>query len=612
MKPSLKKTLMTLTMLSAGFFICSPYAAQAAFKKPKVKEVASDTSFQQYPKLGEVKADVNAALELHQTATFLLSDKKTLEDYKASIEKYDEIVKRLNQNIQCNKTQLNEYFSNGDQVWKNASAWAEDSATRLLANASDSLGDSATAATGTSASDTDSAYAGINESTSEAEAMAMAKSGGADAQAIGDAALESDEMDMDELTAFGKIRWDVGYEVLKDIYANPEKWGDQKKKFTPWVDQKHVYDVYLKNHYADMEKHYVATPLKPFPAKPTMNSGASYLPADYYDGTVPEMKVSDTPYVAASASADDVWCGQTGDKKNECARVNKGALYSKHLAYVAALQTYPLKQGYSAPSMEAPYLPQAPLPPWRESVFILNVNKELPQVASNLPDPWYKVTQNIENFTSQGELANLVERHGNTIRYRPGDYNNETKEIKNDSNGTPKLPIPLIENRISSYLALVTAKDEQEPIKDRAVASIQELNESIIAVLAKAGYDVPNKDTFSLANESDYQMAMNKLEELQNQKATSAETKMATLRAEFGGSLLPSVKQILDEESVTLNALKKDSEFLVGVTRDNASEINSLLMTAVADATANQTYKENLEKQMEDTTPLPPVGCPVL
>lgn len=612
MKPSLKKTLMTLTMLSAGFFICSPYAAQAAFKKPKVKEVVSDTSFQQYPKLGEVKADVNSALELHQTATFLLSDKKTLEDYKASIEKYDEIVKRLNQNVQCNKNQLNEYFTNGDQVWKNASAWAEDSSTRLLAKASDSLGDSATATTGTSSSDTDSAYSGINESTSEAEAMAMAKSGGDNAQAIGDAALDSDEMDMDELSAFGKIRWDVGSEVLKDIYANPEKWGDQKKKFTPWVDQKHVYDVYLKNHYADMEKHYVATPLKPFPAKPTMSNSDSYLPADYYNGAVPDMKVSNTPYVAAAASADDVWCGQTNGKKNECVRVNKGSLYSKHLAYVAALQTYPLKQGYSAPSMAAPYLPQDPLPPWRESVYIMNVNKELPQVASTLPDPWYKVTQSIENFTSQGELANLVERNGNTIRYRPGDYNNETKEIKNDSNGTPKLPIPLIENRFSSYLALTAAKEEQEPIKDRAVASIQELNESILAVLSKAGYDVPNKDTFSLANESDYQTAMKKLEELQNQKAASAETKMETLRTEFGGTLLPSVEQMLGEEKVALDAVKKDSEFLIGVTRDNASEINSLLMTAVADATANQTYKENLEKQMEDTTPLPPVGCPIL
>ena len=103
-----------------------------------------------------------------------------------------------------------------------------------------------------------------------------------------------------------------------------------------------------------------------------------------------------------------------------------------------------------------------------------------------------------------------------------------------------------------------------------------------------------------------------KMKELQNAKINSAKAKMANLQASFGGKLLPSVKQMLQEETVTMDALQKDTEFLIGVTRDNAKEINSLLLTAAADATANQTYKENLEGSMEEVSPIPSVGCPVL
>lgn len=74
MKPSLKTTLMTVTILSTGFFALSSSLAYAAYKKPEVKKTAANTSFQQYPKLGEVKDDVNTALDLHQTAASLLSE----------------------------------------------------------------------------------------------------------------------------------------------------------------------------------------------------------------------------------------------------------------------------------------------------------------------------------------------------------------------------------------------------------------------------------------------------------------------------------------------------------------------------------------------------------
>jgi len=626
MKPTLKNTLMTLTILSAGFFVLSSGVAQAGYRKPKAKPVAANVSFKQYPKLGEVKAEVNTALNLHQTAVALLADKKQLEEYKASIEKYNEIVRRLNENTGCNISLLNQNFTDGAAVWEAVSAYAENTSSTLLAEASDSLGDADASAqlgalenkmnAGDSSADSGSAaavasnspYANINENTSEAEANAMVSAGKAQAES----GTTDADMDIDEASKFGKIRWDVGYAVLKNIYAHPQEWGTVKKKFQPWIDQKHIYDVYLEKHYQEMEKNYVFNPLRPFPVKPKMTKNDSYLPEDYYNDTVPDVTVSSEDYRDATATADDKWCGQTDGKKNVCARVNKGRLYTLHQAYVAALATYDLKEGVPAPDMKAPYLPQKPLPPWRESVYIMNVEKQIPEIASDLPDPWYKVTQNIDNFTNQGELSNLVERHGSKVRYRPGDYDSTTGEIKNDSHGIPKLPIPLMVNRISSYLALLSAKEEQEPIKDRAIASIKEMNENIISTLSKVGYTLPNADSFDLAKDSDYKMALAKLGELQNMKIAAAKAKMQDLRSSFGGKLMPSVNQVLAEETVTMNALQTDTEFLVNVTRDNAKEINSLLITAAADATANETYKDNLSGQMEELSTVPAVGCPVL
>ena len=624
MKPTFKKTLMALTMLSTSFFILSFETAQAGYQKPKVKEAVANPDFKQYPQLGKVKADVNLALDLHQTAASLLSDKEQLEKYKASIEKYNEIERRLKENTDCNISLLNENFSNGAAIWKNVSAYAEDTASVMLAKASDSLSDSKSTAQlqalenkvkagdasddgSASASSSNSQFSGIDANTSTEDAQAMVNSTSAAAENA------TTDMDMDQVSAFGKVRWDIGHAILADIYKYPKKWGKMKKAFKPWVDQKHIYDVYVDRHYAEIESNYVLdeTHLS-FPARPKLSASDSYLPEDNYEGEVPEITVSDTKYVKASANADARWCGQTDGKKNECVRVNKGSLVKQHKAYETALKAYKLADGSTNhPQMELPYLPQKPLPPWRESVYIKNVEKQLPEFASELPDPWYRVTESVVNYAPNGELSNLVEVYGNTIRYRPGDYNATTGEIRK-THGVPRIPIPLMTNRISSYLALVAAREEQEPIKDRAIASIKEMNESIVSLLSKAGYNVPNPDSFDLTKEADYNMALKKMGELQNVKIASAKTKMKALEASFGGKLLPSVKQVLAEETATMDAMQKDTEFLVGVTRDNAKEINSLLLTAVADATANANYKKNLNSKMDELTSVPAVGCPVL
>ena len=241
----------------------------------------------------------------------------------------------------------------------------------------------------------------------------------------------------------------------------------------------------------------------------------------------------------------------------------------------------------------------------------MNVEKELPEFASELPEPWYLVTQNIDYFTSHGELSNLVQKHNKTIRYRPGDYKSDTGEIKKDIFGNPKLPLPLTSNRISAYLTLLDARDKQEPIKDKALASIKEMNEKIVASLKEYGCVIPNASTFDLRKQSDYDLAVRELKRVKSVQIASSQAKIKALKAKFK-KLLPSVKQMLDEESTALKAIQKDTSFLVSIQRENAPDINSLLMKAIADMIADQTYKANIEQQTQDASVVPDVGCPVL
>lgn len=592
MKSSLKKTLLTVTFLSAGGFVFAQSAEAASFfAQTEADPVVVNKDAEQYNVLSDVKDNVNAAMELHKTAGTFLADRKVLQGYKDSVEMYNEIKNRLQQNIQCNETSLKEHFSDGETVWKNVSAWAEDSASKLLAKASDALNTDSETDAGLKALEKKADSGDFSDTGANIKTPVVADSYGTD-------------MNLDELAVYAKVRWDVGYQVLKDLYASPEKWGSVKKPFSIWQDQRYSYNAYLKDKYTQMTAPY-NTKNASLPAVPQLSDSDAGVPSDYFTGTVPQ---NPTASDYSGKTPDARWCG----KGNTCERINKGTLYAQHVAYVTALKQLPLKLGQSTPDMSAPYLPSVPLPPWRESVYILGVNKELPELGSELPEPWARIVQNINYFSSKGEMANLVEKKGNTVRFRPGDYDAESGEVKLDKKGNPKLPIPLSTNRISAYLSLKDALTQQEPVKERAEASIKEMGENVLAAFAKAGYQVENPESFDLAKDGDYNTAVRKFTELQKEKIEAARQKIAELKRQYSGKIMPSVQQILDEETRTIKAMEKDKEFLVDVTRSNAADIDSLIKTAVADRVANETYQTNLDQQMEDMSPVPAVGCPVL
>lgn len=736
MKPTLRNTLMMLTILSSGFFFLSSEMAAAGvnksdlekittggfkkkghkastiFEKPDLKEVVENITFKQYPILGEAKADVNMALNLHQTAASLLAEKEQLEKYKENIDIHEKIKANLEQNKQCNINLLKENFKEKDanRIWERASAYAEDTAAELLEQASHSLGKGKNnkdvndyslgeleetekdikdkEAKGvlteadvpggmkTQSNSSDSKYKDINQDTTSEKLAELVNAASSEANS------SSTDMDMNDAVLFGKVRWDVGTAILKDIYLHTNEWlksdngseGEMAKPFSPWEDQKKIYDVYVKKHYQTMENCFrnkrweeprycwrqvcnwvddedgghdecydeeyqcgvdIKIDPEPFPEKPTVknpgNGQDPYLPQynyrnydkEYAEGKLEPLNESLSDDKRLN-SPDEQWCGNKDGKKKVCHRINQGKLLETHEEYVRKLTSgehFERKEDSELGGdwereicknpdlLKPPYIPQRPLPPWREIVYILNTEKQIPEMGSALPDPWQRVTKAVENYKENGELSHLVEVSGNTVRYRPGDYNPETGQVKRGADGNPKMPIPLVTNRISSYLTLFSAEEDQRPVRERAEAAIEEMENNIRKVLETAGYTGLPKD-FDLTKESDYNKALAKLGEFQNIKINSAKAKINQLKGKFP-VLLGEVQEMINDEMETMNALQKDSEFLIGVSRDDRKEIEDLLNKARADKEANALYKENLKDQQKDLSKVPEVDCPI-
>ena len=589
----LNKQLILTGALTAVLFSSEAMASAFSFKQGEAKPVTLGNDFEQYELLDQVKEAVNSAISIHRMATSLSEKKETLQKHRNSIERYDEMKNRLEQNVRCNENSLTEHFSDGKRIWQNVSAWAEDSSSKLLAKASDSLGP--------------------DDGSDDQLKKLEAKSAAGDISDTGADIVTPDvsestivDMDVSRMTAYAKVRWDVGDKVLKDLYAYPEKWGKVKKRFAPWRDQRTSYNAYLKSKYERMMAPYNVKSAK-LPPYPQLKDGDSGIPSDYYTGTVPQLKISES---YSGATPDARWCG----KDNECVRVNKGSLYQQHVAFVAALKAAPLKFGQSAPDMSAPYLPSIPLPPWREAAYITGVEPDLStaDLRPYLPEVWVRIIDNPVLFDKDGELGSLAEKKNGKIQFKADAYDAESGEVKEDKNGNPVIPLPLMTNRISAYLVLKDSLERQEPIKDRAKISIKEINENVIATFAKQGYNVENPDKFDLAKESDYQQAMKKIAELQKNKTDEAERQIKTLNGKFGVKLMSSVKKMLAEEVKTIKALQTDTDFLVKVNRDNAANIDTLIKTKIADDLATKTYKANGADAEEEANSIPPVGCPVL
>lgn len=637
-----------MTVLSAGFALL-PLSARADFSAVKSEsKYVRNKNLDQYKDLNEIKTDSDAAATIHEFIHMLPNDREEIRKNQKQIDRYNEIALRLKNNVDCNIDLMNDRFSDGKSVWDKISAYAEESAKEALAKASDDTADDAAQLNASSKYKTADSKQADADSDNLSEQYMKGNFGDVDAledapegQSLSDKLASQkkeankanskmnatqtseteDASQADKLRAFARIRWDIGTEVLKNLYAYPQKWGKMKtgREYMPWMDQKYTYDFYL-------QQKYIEGPLAKLPPlvglkalKETIGEMLfaskqlkDYLPEVHYREPDTE-DAEDTAGELPSDAADEFWCG----KDNKCLRVNKGPIFEKHEAIITALAS----AGVDTSKIKAPYVPAAPLPPWQEATFMLD--EELTKGV--VQDPWLKIEENDDLLHEDGEFANLVVKNKKVlfksrcgsadvkVCIDPSKYDEEKGEPKKDKKGNALLPLPLQFNRVSSYLALASAEEEARPQKENAVESIKKINEDLIAKLKQVGYDVKNPQTFNLNDEAQYNTLVSDLRGLHAKYLRSSSAKIEAMERKYK-NLFSSVKTMLTLEKTFAKSLGKDAEFLLSVDRRSKVEdyatFDSELRTAVADKAAAETYSANIESDDDDG--IPPVGCPIL
>lgn len=665
MKYSFKRAIMAVTMLSAGFMVFPVSAAEFSILKPEPKYV-KDKNLGQYKDVNGVLTESDMASSVHDYIRTLPAKLEEIQKHQAQIDRYNEIAKRLLDSENCNRKFLNTHFSEGDKIWDSLSAWAEESAKEKLAEASDETVDDAAelnkGAKYTKDGDLDQAksdakdmagkyatgdFSDVNtkdETTGVADSLAQQKkegnSVGAKMDAQNAAEGEQDkETETDKMRAFARIRWDIGTEVLKNLYAHPDDWGKPKKElmFKPWKDQMIAYNAYLIDRYAapfaenevvaKLKKKEIAKVLekelpdilekdfpdlfkKKFPKITEEPEQAdAYLPEfSYTKPEVEPVKAEETEEEKKLKynEADELFCGEG----NECLRVNDGPFLALHQKILAVTG--------SSPSVEeAPYLPAAPLPPWKEVAYMLD--DDLSKAV--LPDPWIRIAQDSELLDEEGEFANLVVKNKTMpffgkitcgseeiqVCVDPKRYDGEKNEPKK-KNGKPMIDLPLHDNRISAYLVLKASKEEAEPMKDNAIEAIKRIKQNLAADIQRLGYTIPNPDALDLMDKAQYKNLETELKNLQKSHLDAAARQIQAIRKTYP-KLDPDVRKILDREAAIAKAMEKDSGFLLNVARGNYQTVDSDLKTAKADKAATDTYKKELEKTAEEED-LPTAYCP--
>ncbi len=160
--------------------------------------------------------------------------------------------------------------------------------------------------------------------------------------------------------------WKLGEDILTDVYANQDAWGERKSTTTPsfpiWEDQKYVYDQAWDKKYTQINAFFGVPPM----GRPLIKNEAKY---DY-------------------ARHDDV--------------------VAAHTAYLTALAaTNPQKALLLPDSLRKPPEPAPrPLPPKKEAVIYREASDGSIQVYPEWPAPWQEFANSgFSSYNPKGEMA---------------------------------------------------------------------------------------------------------------------------------------------------------------------------------------------------------------
>lgn len=267
---------------------------------------------------------ISQALEAHALLNQTENTKQAQTDYNESKKQYEDAQKRFQALNDCNIKRLSEQFKDPKSTWEKITRTYDEKEKEL------------------------SIYINAAEPTHVYQVKQS------------DDAMYSDQ-EISEMF----LHWSLGNEILTDVYANQDAWGERKNKEAPsfplWEDQKFFFDKEWDDYYTELNTLFGVPP-----------QGRPIIDDRKYDYNQAEQ----------TQKAHDAYMKLLMAKNPQ-----RMAIMPEHL-----------KKG--------PKIAPRPLPPVEEIVKYIGDIETSHQIFPAWPEPWQKqIENNFANYNSKGELA---------------------------------------------------------------------------------------------------------------------------------------------------------------------------------------------------------------
>lgn len=356
--------------------------------------------------------------------------------------------------------------------------------------------------------------------------------------------MESGEMTQ-EVVAELLAPWQIGQEILIDVYQNQDAWGERKNAKAPsfqlWEDQKFQFDQEWDDAYTKINAYFGV----PAEGRPTI-----------------------------------------GDEKYDYARTQD--VEKAHKDYLKRISAKAPNKLASLPEeWKKPPVAPRPLPPKNEIVVYLDADQPENQVYPALPAPWQKYAeQGFKNVNPNGEMAQDFSE-GLTVKEAAknagrGNRLSTYAGLKQSVDGTNQIEDMVLDNaeghvgrlqrKITKYIPLDIDTDLVDPDVQKTI--LTQLQTKLKELLALADAEMNQRVA---EEEDDYQIPQAHLEDIED---------LAALK-ELNPTVFEDLKQqmppsIYEQDKRLLTALKADPEGRVFINEVNAGDVDKMLQESDA------------------------------
>ncbi|MBO7258256.1 MAG: hypothetical protein J6V11_04895 [Alphaproteobacteria bacterium] len=237
------------------------------------------------------------------------------------------------------------------------------------------------------------------------------------------------DQEIAELLAY----WSLGNEILTDVYANQDSWGERKSPRAPsfplWKDQKYFFDKDWNDYYTKL---------------------------NVFFGVPPQGRP------------------KIDDRKYDYKRADETR--AAHQAYMKVLTAKNPKQALLLPDelKAGPAVAPRPLPPAEESTMYIGDIEKTHQIFPAWPEPWRKqIENNFANYNTKGELAK--------------DFVVRTFRLKNEVGGVDGTER---NNRLNIYQAEKKSVDGAKKMVEASKAIVKAKQQTLQGALEQAGINI--------------------------------------------------------------------------------------------------------------------------